>query len=1001
MTGLEICSAASPDALLPALCQRLRRPASAQDPFAPDWLVLPAPGLKHWLAREIGQTLGICAGLEWLQPESAARALLGSVADWPEPALIAWRLMPLLEDLPADPAFALVRDYIGAESSHRPALARRLAELYARYALWRPHWLESWNLALPGPESGLARWQAWLWRALALEWPYQRFGEHLQPEALPARIQVFACQDLPPLLLSLLQAAASQIEVVIYALTPNPALPEPLQALNGERARAAQARLQRLERQGARLSTLPTPVYPLPSLSLNAVSDPLRELEVLRDWLLARFEAMPDLRPHQILIASPNLAAYAPLLPLVFGRTPALPVQIQGRPPLERSALLQAFERVLALADSRLARAEVLALLECEPVARRFDLDADERGLCRHWLDAVAIRWGWDAGQRLELTRVAFGENSWQAGLERLLLGYALGHEAAGIDLYQGISPYLELEGSQGQTLAKLLALLEALRSLGTQLRRRRSPQDWAPLLENLLERFLQPDESSDWELIVAVIARLRSPDLKGLGLKVGIGALRGWLSAGFAELEREQPPDGRLLLAPLDWIAAVPARVICLLGLNERSFPRHETGSGDFDAMARSPQAGDPLPRLLDRAALLSTLGAATQALWISWQGLSPRDGSPIPPSAPVAELLEHWPDAPKVLTHPLQAHDPRCFLPEAPLSFRPDALAIARALATRDGSQSAYCREPLPPEPAESLTLADLLQFWRNPAAAFLRGRLGFGYANDGEPEDDCEALELPGLQRYQLAQDLFARRRALTDATDPSSVYEPAYVSMAARGLLPVARLGRIRFEELANRTEHFVQAIQVQGTATLQLWPFELQIAGLRLSGELELGEQGLILSRFGRIRPQESLEAWILHLLLQLIDLPAGQARLTRLMGEAGNGKLDRWRFDALDAVLAGHQLENLLRLSREGLLRPLPYFPKTSFAYAESLHKGKSEAQALINAENAWNGRPGQPGERGQSAWKACFRHEQVLDSDFTAIAASIWQPLLEARHAD
>src|SRR4029078_11131871 len=56
------------------------------------------------------------------------------------------------------------------------------------------------------------------------------------------------------------------------------------------------------------------------SISVHSCHSPMREVEVLRDQLLAAFEADPGLEPHDVIVMTPDIDAYAPLIEAVFGR---------------------------------------------------------------------------------------------------------------------------------------------------------------------------------------------------------------------------------------------------------------------------------------------------------------------------------------------------------------------------------------------------------------------------------------------------------------------------------------------------------------------------------------------------------------------------------------------------------------------------------------------------------------------------------------------------------
>ena len=55
------------------------------------------------------------------------------------------------------------------------------------------------------------------------------------------------------------------------------------------------------------------------SISIHACHGPMRQVQVLRDQLLAAFVADSTLRPHDVLVMVPDIDLYAPLIDDVFG----------------------------------------------------------------------------------------------------------------------------------------------------------------------------------------------------------------------------------------------------------------------------------------------------------------------------------------------------------------------------------------------------------------------------------------------------------------------------------------------------------------------------------------------------------------------------------------------------------------------------------------------------------------------------------------------------------
>src|SRR6201999_115145 len=152
----------------------------------------------------------------------------------------------------------------------------------------------------------------------------------------------------------------------------------------------------------------------------------------------------------------------------------------------------------------------------------------------------------------------------------------------------------------------------------------------------------------------------------------------------------------GSLTVCTLVPMRSVPHRVVCLLGLDDGTFPRKAPRDGD-DLMLEDPHVGDRDSRTEDRQMLLDALLAATDRLIVTYTGNDERTNLVRPPAVPIGELLDvvdrtvrpagARPRDRVEIRPPLQPFDPRNFtvgelVPARAWSFDPVTLNGARAL-------------------------------------------------------------------------------------------------------------------------------------------------------------------------------------------------------------------------------------------------------------------------------------------------------------------------------
>ncbi len=82
-----------------------------------------------------------------------------------------------------------------------------------------------------------------------------------------------------------------------------------------------QADLLDLIDRGAPGAAEAVPLPDLESLQIHACPGPQREVEVLHDQLLYLFTALPDLRPSEVRIMTPDIERYAPHIEAIFDNT--------------------------------------------------------------------------------------------------------------------------------------------------------------------------------------------------------------------------------------------------------------------------------------------------------------------------------------------------------------------------------------------------------------------------------------------------------------------------------------------------------------------------------------------------------------------------------------------------------------------------------------------------------------------------------------------------------
>ncbi len=811
---LYLCSADRVEPLAAALAGVLVEPLD--DPMATEWVAVPTTGMRRWLALELARVLGassgdvagggaigergdgVAANIEFAFPGALRQIVLeadlaeGETDPWRVEHLV-WAVLDVLDRGRDDERLGLVRQL--PEGATAFGRARRLADLFDRYATRRPDVVLLWSQGRDADASGklLAaedRWQPHLWRLIR-----ERIGTPSPPERLPSlleRLRAGTLQlDLPPRLalfgitsipggspfLDLVTALGATRDVRLLILDPSPAMTERVAAAAPESARAplsagepgdaatawfpeppperkddrsgelvrhpllrswgrpyrertlllaaaarrgvpapevlvsteavpappGQTLLQRIQHD-IRTDSAPTGDFDLAatdtSIAVHSCHSPARQVEVLRDAILHQLADDPTLSEDEIVVLCPSIERFAPLIEGGFGlsaeaasgpgagadhphqapsATPRLLYRLADRSIRESSPVLGALDALLELLCGRFTASELLEFMSLAPVGRRFGLDEEAMSTVADWVADTNVRWGIDGAHRSAWGLPAsLTANTWRAALDRLLIGVAVSDGDLGLSI-GGIAPF-GVEGDGISLAGRLADLLERLAGLQAELSVRRSAESWCAALGGAAEQLFSVESHQQWQLdqlrrILTEISSQATVAGKPADVELTLADVRRLLADRLAGVPRR--PDffrGGITISSLTPLRWLPARVVCVLGLDDDSMGSGGRTDGD-DITAVTPRIGDSDSRAESRQALLEAVLAAGEKLVITRTGFDVRTNREVPMSVALAELcdtigatLSGYDGAtggglPVETVHPRQPFDRRCF--------------------------------------------------------------------------------------------------------------------------------------------------------------------------------------------------------------------------------------------------------------------------------------------------------------------------------------------------
>jgi len=694
------------------------------------------------------------------------------------------------------------------------------------------------------------------------------------------------------------------------------------------------------------------------SVRLHRSHGPDRQVEVLREVLVGLLADDPTLEPRDIVVMCPDIETFAPLVAATFGLDDdeaaaehpghRLRVRLADRSLRQINPLLSVLNRLVVLAGSRMEAAVLLDLCAAPPVARRFSFSADELERLHDLVAQSGVRWGLDPGHRAAFGMAEFGQNTWSAGLDRLLLGVTMDETE---QHFLGTAlPLDDVDSADVDLVGRLAELVARIREVTDRCQQPQPLGAWVELFREALELLTSVPAGEAWQVghAQAELGRLAGTAGEEADAVLSLAEVTALLAEAFrGRPGRSNFRTGTLTMCTMHPMRSIPHRVVCLLGVDDGVFPRRSRIDGD-DVTALAEHVGDPDPRSEDRQLMLDAVMAAQEHLVVVFAGMDPRSGGDIPPAVPVKELLDTLDVTARTRTgrpvsevvtvrHRLQPFDPANFVPaaldptaDAGFSFDRAALRGARAaLGERSAPSPVFGRSPLSPVPQDGpVELGELVRFFRHPVRALLRARAGVSLYADDEALAPQIPVSLDGLEKWGIGERLLELHLQ-------GQELDALRAAEWRRGALPPRAFGAQVLTEVTGKVAEVRDAAapfldepatKVEIAATLNGRPLVGTVTGVH-------GDDVVHVS-FSQLNARHRLTAW-----LQLLALSAGRpGRPWRAVVVARRGLSV---LGPVEPAWATRALLDLVELQHLGLREPLPFAPRTSALYTQIRRTGQ------------------------------------------------------------
>lgn len=664
----------------------------------------------------------------------------------------------------------------------------------------------------------------------------------------------------------------------------------------------------------------------LPSVRIAAASSLKREVEALADWIYALRER--GVKASEILVATPNISAAAPVIDSVFSALPQrIDYAVSGRSVLESSSAAEAFGELCDFLYGRGAADAFYAFVSLPLVSELWGFSGEDQELLRAWLSRAGYRYGiseshigrlLEAGLASDEGEGVRAEGTLARAVERLALGFAAdaGEDREGfwedVRPASGSSRSWLTPAARPELFKKLLLLSEALDRAQERLFETEtegaSPECWEEALLQIEEE-LFPEKGGWWaspdteelKREISSLCRTALRALAGAGsgsASVPFAVLRSAFTSRMESASRAARPDGRVVFTSMEEMRGIPFRAIAALGLDSDSGFPGTPKLDEFDLMGfdKLKRRGDRDSRRDNRNVFFDLAMAARDYFAVFYKEGENREKR-LPPSEVVTDFdlfLEKLNAARGGkepfwrFSVPQTAYSPRCFSRGALELCEAGSLAEAFVALKEREDGAARVPEPFADRPTplagreferRVLPLSTLCAYLNNSERE--ASRLA-GFAESSVRMDPKPALDFS-------KKDRFLEWAFKSEARASSSRGVSRELFLRVRKLDPLFGAKPVRgwqLDEKGARIFKFLDAAEelVQGRVVRQTPPLALSLpagtGGLRCgwtltaeSQRLFCGERGGYEAFCAALGEREALSARILALFLSAQEKP--------------------------------------------------------------------------------------------------------------------------------
>ncbi|HAX93304.1 MAG TPA: hypothetical protein DCY25_05030 [Bacteroidales bacterium] len=820
--------------------------------FEKEIIVTQSAGMTAWLKTELAKRNKVIANVVFMNQDSLlAEIFLFFFNQRPANTrdILRFNVYGLLAEEEFRTAFPAVAGYYAESPLRRIQLAAKIADLFDQYQLYRPEMIIKWEAgeySVDNP-SEAEKWQQWLWKKAGIGSrvtvrnkvlsEVEKNGNDFK-KSFP-RISIFGITVFTRFHLEFFNKLSEYTRVDMYLCLPTDQteFKNDLLLSFGDKALELGDLVGRYFCEpvefkevsfntdtdlGRIQNTILNNMNGIEfsddgSVQINSCYTPAREVECLYNYLLDLFEKDSMLKPDDVLIMASDIDKYSPFVKAVFRSAPVkLPFKVSGAASNTDDSIVSAIEHIFRFSEDDLTSEKVISLLEQKRIKQRFSIS--DTDYVRSVVRNANIRFGRNNSRDHETNYV-----SWEYGLEKILLGYAMLTEKEfpsrdGSSLF----PYRDAESSESYDLLRLKAFVKKLEWVVDEKLNPRTMAEWKDFLLEVIDGMIWHDDfdkedRADYSSVFKSLSYINNiASSEKVPFEVFLDELDSLL---FREPRAMNLNTGNITVSSPVPVRGIPFKVICFIGLDNDVFPGKDKYMG-FDLIGDEKRTGDRNRKETDKYLFLDTILSAKKKLYLSYVGQNVKNNNEIPPSIVIDTLLDCIDNDKPLRKHPLHGF--------SSLYCKADDKRMFTYLYGSSKSGSKFRENPS--KDFNEIRISDFIRFFQAPVDWYFNYVLDIRYDEPEDIIDETEIFELDSLQKWEVRKKLLSLNKDEIEAWFEKGKKE---------GYLPLKAAATVALEQLEEEMEFIIPAYRKLTSGHTEEPVFiERSFENIKISGIIE-------------------------------------------------------------------------------------------------------------------------------------------------------------------